>query len=323
MTTTADLPGAQAQPGPADTAPPTAPSSPPAGRPFRRVVVVFNPNSSGDSPRNARTLAGQLARDAPDLPVELIETGYPGHAVALARAAATEVAGTLVVSASGDGGYHEVVNGLLQAAAAGHTDAYAAVLPSGNANDHASTVQDRPLLDAILDGGVTRLDVLALQVAGEQTRYAHSYIGLGLSPVAAVEINRHHFGAVKEVLAVMRTFWAYRPFGIVHDGRDIRVDSLVFANIDRMAKYVELSADGTPDDGRFEVVLIAHRSRPTLLLDVARALRGRLAPQSRSRPYRFTTATAMPLQLDGEVVDLPTGAEVTVSCRPGALASVR
>jgi len=302
---------------------PTSPSQAASTLPFRRVVVVFNPHSSGDSPDHARTLVADLARLAPQLPVELVETGHAGHAVELARTAATEVAGTLVVSASGDGGYHEVVNGLLQAAAAGHGDAYAAVLPSGNANDHASTVHTRPLLEAILAGGVTRLDVLALGVPGQPTRWAHSYIGLGLSPVAAVEINRHHFGAIREVLTVMRTFWAYRPFGIVHDGRQIAVDSLVFANIDRMAKYVELSTDGAPDDGRFEVVLIAHRSRPTLLLDVARALRGRLAPSSRHQPYRFTTATAMPLQLDGEVLDLAAGSEVTVSCQPHALASVQ
>lgn len=317
MTTVARPADARPQPGPADPVPT------PTGLPFRRVVVVFNPNSSGNSPEHARTLVAELAEQAPRLPVELVETRRAGHAVELARTAAAEASGTLVVSASGDGGYHEVVNGLLQAAADGHGDAFAAVLPSGNANDHASTVQTRPLADAILAGGVTRLDVLALDVAGQPRRWAHSYIGLGLSPVAAVEINRHHFGAVREVLAVVRTFWAYRPFGIVHDGRRIAVDSLVFANIDRMAKYVELSADGAPDDGRFEVVLIAHRSRPTLLLDVVRALRGRLAPSSRSRPYRFTTATAMPLQLDGEVLDLPAGAEVTVSCQLHALATVR
>ena len=254
--------------------------------------------------------------------MQLVQTEHAGHAVDLAREAATAVDATLVVSASGDGGYHEVVNGVMQAVDAGRV-AFAAVLPSGNANDHASTVHTRPLLEAIVAGDVTRLDVLAVDLGDGAIRYAHSYIGLGLSPVAAVEINRHHFGAVKEVIAVARTFWAYRPFGIVHDGRTIRVDSLVFANIDRMAKYVTLSENGAPVDGRFEVVLIAHRSRPTLLFDVARAVTGRLRPTSQSEPYRFTTTTAMPLQLDGEVLDLPADADVTVRCHPRALASVR
>jgi len=44
---------------------------------------------------------------------------------------------------------------------------------------------------------------------------------------------------------------------------------------------------------------------------------------TRAEPYRFTTATAMPLQLDGEVIDLPAGAEVVVSCRRHALRSVQ
>jgi diacylglycerol kinase (ATP) len=57
-----------------------------------------------------------------------------------------------------------------------------------------------------------------------------------LSPVAAIKINRHHFGAVREMVAVARTSWAYRPFGIIHEGQRILVDSLIFGNIDRMAK---------------------------------------------------------------------------------------
>ena len=185
-------------------------------------MVIFNPNSSGDSPDNARALVADLARERPDVPVELIETEHAGHATDLARDAASAVDRTLVVSASGDGGYHEVVNGLLQAVADGHPDTFAAVLPSGNANDHASTVHSRPLLEAILAGEMTRLDLLSVQVDDGPPRYAHSYIGLGLSPVAAVEINRHHFGAIKEVFAVTRTFWAYRPFAIVHDERTIK-----------------------------------------------------------------------------------------------------
>lgn len=310
------------------TDPPEPPAAAALGKrlvhalPFRRIVVIFNPNSTGNSPDNARALVADLARERPDLPVELLETGHAGHATQLARDAASTGDAVLVVSASGDGGYHEVINGILQAVAAGHPETFAAVLPSGNANDHATTVHTRPLLAAILAGDVTRLDVLSVQVDSDLLRYAHSYIGLGLTPVAAVEINRHHFGAIKEVLAVARTFWAYRPFGIRHDGRTIRVDSLVFANIDRMAKYVNLSENGAPDDGRFEVVLIAHRSRPTLLADVLRAVTGHLRPHSRSEPYEFTTLTAMPLQLDGEVLELPAQATVTITCHPHALPCV-
>ena len=303
---------------------PGSPAVPAESRalPFRRVVVIFNPHSTGNSPDHARTLVADLARERPDLPVQLLQTEHAGHATELAQDAARTADGTLVVSASGDGGYHEVINGLLRAVAAGHPETFAAVLPSGNANDHASTVHTRPLLEAILAGDTARLDVLSVQVDDGPLRYAHSYVGLGLSPVAAVEINRHHFGAIREVLAVARTFWAYRPFAILQDGRTVRVDSLVFANINRMAKYVNLSDGGSPDDGRFEVILIAHRSRPTLLADVLRAVTGHLHPRSRTEPYRFTTLTAMPLQLDGEVLDLPAQARVTVRCHAHALPSV-
>ena len=292
----------------------------------QRVVIVLNPNSTGDGPSNAQELQDRLAADAPGLDVELAETQHAGHAEELARTAVAERPGTLVVSASGDGGYHEVVNGVVQAARDGHPEGLAAVLPSGNANDHATATQHRPLAEAVLEavhgGAEQRMDLLEVSSKGRGPRVAHSYVGVGISPVAAAALNEHDLDAFRETFLVLREFWRYRPLTISHGGRDLRIDSLVFANIDRMAKYAQLSEGSTVDDGRYETVLIPHRGKLRLVMEFARLVQGRGEHTSRSGPYEFLTRTPIPLQLDGEVIEVPGGATVTVRCLPLALRTV-
>ena len=87
-------------------------------------------------------------------------TERAGHGREIARDAARG-GRPLVVSVSGDGGYNDVVNGLMEA---GADAAYAAVLAAGNANDHRRVTRERPLADAIVDGDVSRLDLLKLTV---------------------------------------------------------------------------------------------------------------------------------------------------------------
>ncbi|NIZ90455.1 diacylglycerol/lipid kinase family protein [Kineococcus rubinsiae] len=290
--------------------------------PFSRVVVVLNPNSTGDGPSNARELRDELSERAPALTVDLVETQHAGHAEDLAYDAVTTHDDVLVVSASGDGGYHEVVNGVVRAGREGATSGAAAVLPSGNANDHATAVQGRPLVEAIVAGARTRLDLLEVRAGDVAPRVAHSYVGVGITPVAAAALNEHHLDAVKETVLVARTFWHYRPLTIRHDGRDIDLDSLVFANIDRMAKYATIDEDSAPDDGRYETLLIRHRSKLRLVADFTRVLRGKHEVVSRSEPYTFTTYTPMPLQLDGEVMEVDGGTDVVVRCLPRALKTV-
>ena len=105
--------------------------------PFDRIVVIFNPQSTGEAPQLAEQLRADLAQRLPDMPVQLCPTEHAGHARELAR----EAAGTgrpLMVSVSGDGGYNEVVDGVMQA---GNPEVVCAVMAAGNANDHRRTTR--------------------------------------------------------------------------------------------------------------------------------------------------------------------------------------
>ncbi len=289
---------------------------------FDRIVIIFNPRSTGDAPRSAQELRRELTRRLPAVPLDLCPTRHAGHARDLAR----EAAGTgrpLIVSVSGDGGYNEVVNGVMDA---GNDRAVCAVRAAGNANDHRRVTRERPLADAIVAGDVRRIDLLRLTVGtgtAAQTRYAHSYIGVGLTPVVAVDLEKGGKGSWREIASVVRVFARFRPFPIrLENGRRRSIDSLVFANIAEMAKYATLSEHSRPDDGRFEVITQQRTGKLRVLSTAIRAATRGLGPQPSTTHYAFTTLVPMPLQLDGELVELAADTLVTVDIAPSALATV-
>jgi diacylglycerol kinase (ATP) len=225
------------------------------------------------------------------------------------------------VSVSGDGGYNDVVNGLMDA---GVDSAYAAVSAAGNANDHRRVTRERPLADAIVAGEVSRLDLLRMTVDdGRDPRYAHSYIGLGITPTVALELETGGKGSIKEVISTIRTFSRFRPFQIETETGTESFDSVIFANIREMAKYAVLSEEGRPDDGRFEVIILRHTAKWRVLATAVRAALFGLGPQPTAREYRFRTIDPMPVQIDGEVSELERDVRVTVEIMPGALGTIR
>ncbi|MFF0946083.1 diacylglycerol/lipid kinase family protein [Kocuria sp. CPCC 205300] len=301
-------------PDPTDTADSTA-------RRFDSICVIFNPHSTGNAPALAGQLRDQLTQDLPYRPeIRMLPTAHAGHAVDLAK----EAAGTpnaLVVSVSGDGGYNEVVNGVM---AAESSDTVCAVLAAGNANDHQRTTARQPLAQAIAEGQVRRMDLLHLSTGnhpGAHALYAHSYIGFGLTPVVAIDMEKGNKGALKEMVSVVRTFAQFRPFRIQHpDGTRTKIDSLVFANIPQMAKVATLSeAEDRPADGRFEVILFEHAAKWRVLLKAARAATTGLGEQPSVTRYEFTALKPMPYQLDGEVRSVPAHTTVRVESAPSAL----
>jgi len=287
--------------------------------PFERITVIFNPQSTGPAPQRAEELKNTLADRLPDVPLHLRPTERAGHARELAAQAAA-TGRPLIVSVSGDGGYNEVVDGVMHA---GNPNAVCAVLAAGNANDHRRSTGEQPLVDAIVTGDVRHIDLLRLTVgsdAGARTRYAHSYIGMGLTPIVAIDLEKGGKGSFKEIVSVVRTFAKFRPFTIDVDPGGLRsLDSLLFANIDEMAKYATLSEDSRPDDGRFEIIALPHTAKWRILAVALKAATRGLGPQPTARHYRFTTVKPTPMQLDGEVIAVEAATSVSVDIAAGAL----
>ncbi|MDO2933133.1 diacylglycerol/lipid kinase family protein [Paeniglutamicibacter sulfureus] len=293
-----------------------------SARIFESIVIIFNPNSTGNAPKLAEELRDRLADRLPyRADISLQPTEHAGHAVELAREAAANHANVLVVSVSGDGGYNEVVNGVMQS---GNREAVCAVMAAGNANDHRSSIGTKPLDEAIAEGHVRRIDLLNIATGegGDLTgEYAHSYIGFGLTPVVAIDLEKGSKGALKEMVSVVRTFSKFTPFEMQHsNGQHLKLDSLVFANIPEMAKYATLSeADDQPRDGKFEVIILPHQPKWRVLLTAARAATKGLGDQPSTDHYEFTTLKPIPYQIDGEVRSAAANTVVRVTSVPRAL----
>jgi diacylglycerol kinase (ATP) len=292
---------------------------------FNTAVIIFNPNSTGDAKTNATALQASLKRSLPSLTVKLLPTDHAGHAIDLAYDAAKEYGNPLIISASGDGGYNEVINGALRAQEEG-AKPICAVLPSGNANDHARTMQNEPLADLIVKDQVKQHDVLRLSTIGQdgakEIRYAHSYIGLGITPAVAVELNKHTLNSFRESWIVMRTFWKLRPVIIRKDDKRFELDSLICSIIPEMAKVLTLSSDAKPDDGKFELATLQHNKKLHLIGRLLKGVVSDMGATSRIGDYSCTVLQAVPIQLDGEVMKLKKQTQLKISICPRLLRTV-
>lgn len=279
---------------------------------FSKAIMIYNPNSTGDSKGIANNFRSELLQFNPKCDVEIRETKHAGHGEELGYELAKMGQDTLLISVSGDGGYHELINGVMKAVDEGAEAPICAVLPGGNANDHYTNISDRTLLDAIKAGAITEIDLL--KVEARNIRYAHSYAGLGLTPLVAVELNKHKLSALKEMWLALKTFWHFKPFSIIENDKKVTFDSLIMANIGVMAKHLTLAPDSSPRDGKFEILRWPHNHKLRLIRLLVRAALGRRNKVSSVSEFSFTTVNKMPMQLDGELLELSGGQHVKVTC---------
>ncbi|HSH55485.1 MAG TPA: diacylglycerol kinase family protein [Candidatus Limnocylindrales bacterium] len=292
---------------------------------FTDIAIIYNPNSTGRAEDRARQLQQELKTALLRIPVSLLPTERAGHAVELAYDFAQKHKRPLIISASGDGGYHEVINGALRAQAKGARP-ICAVLPSGNANDHARTMHDRSLAELIVAEKVTSLEILSIRITAadgtEASRYAHSYIGLGLTPTVAVELNKHTLNSLKEAWIVTKTFWGLRPVRIKDERGVHKLDSLICSIIPEMAKVLTITDQAHPRDGLFEITAFEHNRKLKLLLRLIRGVVKNLGAERRASEYSFTVLESVPIQLDGEVMELEGNTTVTIAAQQGLLQTI-
>ena len=285
---------------------------------FDHIAVIYNPNSTGDAPQMAKELAHQIAKNQKSIGVKatLTPTRHAKHAIKLSRTIAKRYKRPLIVSVSGDGGYNEIVNGVMQAKSDKKScDPVIAVIGAGNANDHRRVMRDEPLIDLIKRGKPKSFDLLIIEAKAKDFtlfRYAHSYIGFGVTPEVGNELNKRTKSLWSEISMILYTYRKYTPFYIKRNDSEILLDNLVFANINEMAKFVKLDEENTVRDGKFEVIELKHRSKIHMFGTLLKAAVFGFKNPPSFQIYSFKTIDALPIQLDGEIEKLPKSSEVTV-----------
>jgi diacylglycerol kinase (ATP) len=273
---------------------------------YTSINIIYNPKSTGSGEAMARDFKAKLLQEMPKQKITLTQTKYAGHAEKIAYDLAKKTSRALVISASGDGGYHEVINGLMKARAEGARPV-AGLLPAGNANDHYHSLHDQQetdLIRSVVKQNERKIDLLKLQTKYKGktlTSYAHSYIGLGLTPKAGHELNKTDLNRFNELWIVMKVIFDLKPVRLVVDGKPRIYDSLIFSNVGKMSKVMSLSEQAELDDGKFEVAVIYRHTKFQLLRYLLKASTVGLKVNEQHTKFSFQTTKPALVQLDGEI----------------------
>lgn len=282
---------------------------------YTTIAVIYNPNSTGSSKVLAEAFEKQVHEKLPNQKVELIATEYAGHAKELAYSIAKNSKNPLIISSSGDGGYNEVVNGAMKAQNEGFT-VTTGLLPAGNANDHFHNLHDKGVIDLIADGETKNIDLLKITgiVKGKELQsYAHSYIGVGLTPKIAEELNKTKLNAFKETWLVAKLLFKVKSIRLRVNNKVRHYESIIFSNVDRMSKYLTVSQPSRVTDGKFEVTIFRRRNKIQLIQTLLKASTFGVKEDAKVDNFTFETLEATLVQADGEIIMLDAGTHAKVT----------
>ncbi len=281
---------------------------------YTTIAIIYNPNSTGPGERLAKELEAKLRTRMPGQKVELIATDHAGHGSELAYSIAMASKNPLIISSSGDGGYHDIINGAMRAQKEG-AHPTTGLLPAGNANDHYRNLHAGDLLERIEGQNSTKIDLLTIvgTSRGERVeRYAHSYIGFGLTPFIGKELNKTKLNIIRESWLVVRALFVVKSIKLKIDNTIQRYESIIFSNIDTMSKYLAISQPSSVTDGKCEVTIFKRRTRFELIMTLLRAsVRGVEEDHSVSE-FILQTVNKTLVQTDGEIITLDAHSDVDI-----------
>lgn len=284
---------------------------------IRAITIIYNPVSTGKSRKNALSLKRVLEKE---YEISLVATDHPGHAQEIAAAITARSTPHLIMCSSGDGGYNEVVNGVLSHK--NHSHIVTAIIPSGNANDHYRELStNKSLIERIRTQDFDTIDVLLLKTKTIH-RYAHSYIGFGVTPHIGQELTKQKLNPLNEMWIVVKNLFTVRPVKVQWNGHSERYDNLIFSNVGRMSKIMKLTDKASLSDGKFEIIANKSRSFGTLVQHLLHASTLGLGTQRRAKRVSLTLERAAQVQLDGEVMRIEKNSQVTITIEPQTLRCV-
>ena len=284
---------------------------------FTSVTIIYNPKSTGDGEKLAKKLKADLKQKGFLQKVLLKATEHAGHAEDIAYKQAMSSTRALIISSSGDGGYNEVVNGIMKAQSEGASPV-AGLLPAGNANDHFKNIYKNDSTTSILKHSTQCIDLLSLEPTKNKKsfqKYAHSYIGIGLTPKLGEQLNQTKLNRINEIIISFKNLLLFEPVDIKHHEAVYSYYSIVAANIKTMSKVLELSKDTSVSDGRFELITFEKTNKRKLFIILLKSAILGLKTEKSVKKFSFKTIEPTLIQLDGEVYKLDSNSDVKVAIK--------
>jgi YegS/Rv2252/BmrU family lipid kinase len=283
--------------------------------PSRSISTVFLVNPASANGSTGRRWP-QIARRAATagLQGDVLFSAAPGDLTHLAAEAAAGGASLLVV-VGGDGSVNEVANGI-----AGVENAEIAVIAGGTGWDFIRTHGIPHALDGAIEvartGRPRTIDLGRVTYrawAGtEAEAYFANIASAGMSGAIAQRANettKALGGKASYLWATLAVFagWQVTEVEVSVDGefRSGRMHDVVVANGRYFGGGMMICPEASPDDGRFDVLLIGDLTKRDLLVTLPKTYRGRHLPHPKAEVLRGAGVTvdapaALPIELDGE-----------------------
>ncbi len=295
-----------------------------------KIKFIVNPKSrKGNNSNLGKVLNEKFA----GFPIDVEQTAYPRHALAIARQAVKDNFGT-IVAVGGDGTINEVLNGIIG------TKTALGIIPTGTANDLASYYhipQDINLAcDLIIGSNLQPTDVIRVN-----DWYYITAGGIGLSSEVANMANSIRsnsrigqlIGRISgSKLYILAVFWALlsnkagrNPMSIHLNDSWLRTDvlSLTVNNQSFLGRNFQMSPGAVNDDGMLDICLIENQTSFWLtLLVILKVLTGKHIYSSGVRTWRMkeliiTAEKPMSFLGDGEIYRK--ASEFKIEILPGAV----
>ena len=298
-----------------------------------RYKIILNPTAGkGNGLKVRPEIEENLKKYNLDYDIDL--TGFPEHAIELAKKAAAD-GFDVVVAAGGDGTVNEVINGLMQYKKAHKKCPLMAVVPVGRGNDFACGV-DIPSgaeesIHLLASGNKTKIDIGKVTGgAYPQGLYFGNGVGCGFDAVVGfVAAKSRLSGMLSYLVAAVKTIFIYYKaplVDIVTDTKTFQISSLLVSimNGRRMGGSFMFAPDGKPNDGIFDLCIVRNVPQKDMVGLIMKVMKGTQAADPAVSTIQTTKVTvkalqgSLPVHADGVTI-CEEGQEIAVELLPKEL----
>ena len=291
-----------------------------------KYKIILNPTAGkGNGLRVKPEIEQNLKKYNLDFDIDL--TGYPEHAIDLARQAA-EDGFDVVVAAGGDGTVNEVINGLLQFKQAKKKCPLMGVIPVGRGNDFAFGVNipagPEESCNLLAAGMKKKIDIG--RVTGglyPQGLFFGNGVGVGFDAVVGfVAAKSRLIGMLSYLVAAIKTIFIYYKaplVDIITDHKTFQVSSLLISTMNgrRMGGGFMFAPEAKPNDGVFDLCIVRSVPQSAIPGLIAKVMAGTQAAHPAVSTVQSTKVTVKALQ-----GSLPVHADGVTICEEGQEISI-
>jgi diacylglycerol kinase (ATP) len=298
-----------------------------------KYKIILNPTAGkGNGLKVKPEIEQNLKKYNLDFDIDL--TGYPEHAIELAKKAA-EDGFDVVVAAGGDGTANEVINGLMQFKQAKKKCPLMGVIPVGRGNDFAFGVSipagAEESCTLLATGLKKKIDIG--KVTGElypQGLYFGNGVGVGFDAVVGfVAAKSKLTGMLSYLVAAIKTiFIFYKPplVDVITDNKTFQISALLVSimNGKRMGGSFMFAPDGKPNDGTFDLCIVRSVPQAAMFGLIGKVMSGTQAAHPAVSTVQSTKVTVkavqgtLPVHADGVTI-CEEGHEISIELLPQEL----